>query len=607
MKYRLDYVTNSSSSSGVVLVLNTNQKRREIKYERYGDPGWWNFSTLSQNGGFCICESELTENQGTLYRIKPFETNKLKDKLVDEDLSTYYQSIFYYLILTKLREYSIQYSTQLDRVITIDNQYAYIYNDELLLISKSRMSDDIRVIVENIRMITEHQNDIVTSVIELSSNLLIRKLFDLHMDEVFKKMAEYQYIFVEEYVYTNMELDLSDLSVQSDERNPAKRLDPKKILAEEVKVKLEELTAEGCFVDELLEQYSKKNTDLENFEIMVNHFGDSCQPISLFEKLSELLGDIKHFRNNQPNKFLKSASIYGKSHSEYLNHHTLVNISLKNRMEIKNVISDFEYDKSITPQQAILLNAIYDIQMKGKRWEEEIDSLVKIKNRYEEEYKLKKEEKLRRQNQKRVERLVEPSSKLKSDPLFYELNQDGKVPEKLKSPQTISIETAHGLVEISYKPKAAINRIQQMFIEPNDGVYSAKDLCYAERDDDGYIVSGVKYLDESKVRELAKDFLKICLLFTNVKVMADIINKVPKKKLGELYLKRKTHIAMLDLSTGNVFPELIATNIAENKISIEIKSMPTYKQNYEKSMNQLDNKVLLDELVSHYNSLGIKK
>ena len=338
-----------------------------------------------------------------------------------------------------------------------------------------------------------------------------------------------------------------------------------KILAEEVKIKLEKLTADGCFVDELLEQYSKKNTELRNFGIMVNHFWNGCEPGSFFAKLSELLGNIDHFKNNQPKKFKKYGSILGKTFDEYIKHKTIVNISLDFGMEIKDVIRIFEGDKSITPQQAILLNAIYDIQMKGRKWEGEIDSLVEIKDRYEDEYRVRKEQKILRLEQKKVERLVVPGSQIANEIHNYELNSDGTVPEKLKSPQTISIETAHGLVEISYKPKASINRIQQMYIDSSDRVYQARDLCYAERDYDGSIVSKIKYLEESKVKELAKDFLRVCLLFTNRKVLIDIINKVPKKKSGELYIKRVTHIAKLDLSTGVTFSELIATNVSEKK------------------------------------------
>ena len=171
------------------------------------------FSTLSEQAGFYVCENESIKEHGTFCRVNPYKINKLNGKLEEENLSSYYQSIFYYLILIKLREYSIQYTSFLERVISIDNNYAYIYKDELSLINKSRVSEDVKIIIENILMIVDHQKDKVTSIIELSSNPLIRKLYELKFDEVFNKLAEYQYTFVEYYSYTNTEFDLSDLSV----------------------------------------------------------------------------------------------------------------------------------------------------------------------------------------------------------------------------------------------------------------------------------------------------------------------------------------------------------------------------------------------------------
>lgn len=596
MKYRLDYVTNSSSSSGIVLILKSNQKRHFIKYEQFGDPGWWNFSNLTTDSRICICESESKVNKLTEYafNLKDLEKDNSPKK---SDLSKYYQSIFYYLILSKLREF-LNSSNLILGVMEINNFEAYIFSKKLMVDYSTTVNEEAKRIIDSIRMIVEHIDDKVQSIFELSQNTLIQHLYDLKMDEVLMNIAEFHYLFTDYYVNTNSEIDLNSFSLKRDYVNPKKRIDPIKIKVEDFKNSLDKYIEKGCFVDELLEYYNRKTMELDNFEIMINYFGDDSQENSIYKNLSKLLGDVDHFLANKPTKFKKYGN-YSESLNAYKKYHTLVNICLNYKIEMQNAISDFVREKMITGLQGKLLNALFEIQVQGKSWENEVAYLDSVKNSYVNEYNLLKEEKIKRQDKKKKESLMKLDSNQIFDISDFELDEKGYVPEKLKKPVSITIETEKGLIEVSFKPKSAFNRLEQIFYNADDNIYIAKDICYAERDYDGNIAVKLDKVDNLKAKELTRDFIKVCLLFTHKKVLMDVINKVQKKKTGELYVKRVTHIAMLDLSTGRVFYELIATNLTENKISVEIKSVSTYKSNYEKSKHDIDNKILFDNILEY--------
>ena len=596
MKYRLDYVTNSSSSSGIVLILKSNQKRHFIKYEQFGDPGWWNFSNLTTDSRICICESESKVNKLTEYafNLKDLEKDNSPKK---SDLSKYYQSIFYYLILSKLREF-LNSSNLILGVMEINNFEAYIFSKKLMVDYSTTVNEEAKRIIDSIRMIVEHIDDKVQSIFELSQNTLIQHLYDLKMDEVLMNIAEFHYLFTDYYVNTNSEIDLNSFSLKRDYVNPKKRIDPIKIKVEDFKNSLDKYIEKGCFVDELLEYYNRKTMELDNFEIMINYFGDDSQENSIYKNLSKLLGDVDHFLANKPTKFKKYGN-YSESLNAYKKYHTLVNICLNYKIEMQNAISDFVREKMITGLQGKLLNALFEIQVQGKSWENEVAYLDSVKNSYVNEYNLLKEEKIKRQDKKKKESLMKLDSNQIFDISDFELDEKGYVPEKLKKPVSITIETEKGLIEVSFKPKSAFNRLEQIFYNADDNIYIAKDICYAERDYDGNIAVKLDKVDNQKAKELTRDFIKVCLLFTHKKVLMDVINKVQKKKTGELYVKRVTHIAMLDLSTGRVFYELIATNLTENKISVEIKSVSTYKSNYEKSKHEIDNKILFDNILEY--------
>ena len=596
MKYRLDYVTNSSSSSGIVLILKSNQKRHFIKYEQFGDPGWWNFSNLTTDSRICICESESKVNKLTEYafNLKDLEKDNSPKK---SDLSKYYQSIFYYLILSKLREF-LNSSNLILGVMEINNFEAYIFSKKLMVDYSTTVNEEAKRIIDSIRMIVEHIDDKVQSIFELSQNTLIQHLYDLKMDEVLMNIAEFHYLFTDYYVNTNSEIDLNSFSLKRDYVNPKKRIDPIKIKVEDFKNSLDKYIEKGCFVDELLEYYNRKTMELDNFEIMINYFGDDSQENSIYKNLSKLLGDVDHFLANKPTKFKKYGN-YSESLNAYKKYHTLVNICLNYKIEMQNAISDFVREKMITGLQGKLLNALFEIQVQGKSWENEVAYLDSVKNSYVNEYNLLKEEKIKRQDKKKKESLMKLDSNQIFDISDFELDEKGYVPEKLKKPVSITIETEKGLIEVSFKPKSAFNRLEQIFYNADDNIYIAKDICYAERDYDGNIAVKLDKVDNLKAKELTRDFIKVCLLFTHKKVLMDVINKVQKKKTGELYVKRVTHIAMLDLSTGRVFYELIATNLTENKISVEIKSVSTYKSNYEKSKHEIDNKILFDNILEY--------
>lgn len=596
MKYRLDYVTNSSSSSGIVLILKSNQKRHFIKYEQFGDPGWWNFSNLTTDSRICICESESKVNKLTEYafNLKDLEKDNSPKK---SDLSKYYQSIFYYLILSKLREF-LNSSNLILGVMEINNFEAYIFSKKLMVDYSTTVNEEAKRIIDSIRMIVEHIDDKVQSIFELSQNTLIQHLYDLKMDEVLMNIAEFHYLFTDYYVNTNSEIDLNSFSLKRDYVNPKKRIDPIKIKVEDFKNSLDKYIEKGCFVDELLEYYNRKTMELDNFEIMINYFGDDSQENSIYKNLSKLLGDVDHFLANKPTKFKKYGN-YSESLNAYKKYHTLVNICLNYKIEMQNAISDFVREKMITGLQGKLLNALFEIQVQGKSWENEVAYLDSVKNSYVNEYNLLKEEKIKRQDKKKKESLMKLDSNQIFDISDFELDEKGYVPEKLKKPVSITIETEKGLIEVSFKPKSAFNRLEQIFYNADDNIYTAKDICYAERDYDGNIAVKLDKVDNLKAKELTRDFIKVCLLFTHKKVLMDVINKVQKKKTGELYVKRVTHIAMLDLSTGRVFYELIATNLTENKISVEIKSVSTYKSNYEKSKHEIDNKILFDNILEY--------
>lgn len=596
MKYRLDYVTNSSSSSGIVLILKSNQKRHFIKYEQFGDPGWWNFSNLTTDSRICICESESKVNKLTEYafNLKDLEKDNSPKK---SDLSKYYQSIFYYLILSKLREF-LNSSNLILGVMEINNFEAYIFSKKLMVDYSTTVNEEAKRIIDSIRMIVEHIDDKVQSIFELSQNTLIQHLYDLKMDEVLMNIAEFHYLFTDYYVNTNSEIDLNSFSLKRDYVNPKKRIDPIKIKVEDFKNSLDKYIEKGCFVDELLEYYNRKTMELDNFEIMINYFGDDSQENSIYKNLSKLLGDVDHFLANKPTKFKKYGN-YSESLNAYKKYHTLVNICLNYKIEMQNAISDFVREKMITGLQGKLLNALFEIQVQGKSWENEVAYLDSVKNSYVNEYNLLKEEKIKRQDKKKKESLMKLDSNQIFDISDFELDEKGYVPDKLKKPVSITIETEKGLIEVSFKPKSAFNRLEQIFYNADDNIYIAKDICYAERDYDGNIAVKLDKVDNLKAKELTRDFIKVCLLFTHKKVLMDVINKVQKKKTGELYVKRVTHIAMLDLSTGRVFYELIATNLTENKISVEIKSVSTYKSNYEKSKHDIDNKILFDNILEY--------
>lgn len=104
MKYRQDFVTNSSSSSSVVLSLRTNSDIKVIQFQ-FDEPGYWVIPSLKVNDKNNVSDEFVDLTQ---YLVEISETDKSKNSISfrndyqKEVIS--YASLYKYLLLNYFRQ-----------------------------------------------------------------------------------------------------------------------------------------------------------------------------------------------------------------------------------------------------------------------------------------------------------------------------------------------------------------------------------------------------------------------------------------------------------------------------------------------------------------------
>lgn len=190
-----------------------------------------------------------------------------------------------------------------------------------------------------------------------------------------------------------------------------------------------------------------------------------------------------------------------------------------------------------------------------------------------------------------------------SEKLIYDFDLNNRFPEENKKVLKISLLHNKIATEISYKPKSAINRIYDYYLNDTGSYYLTEELCNAERYFDGFetvIVYPKKFDNYESVVNKANNFMKVCLLYTNKSILSSLLDRVPKKKDGTLAIKRKTPIAFLEICKENSFYQLTAINISDMEIELVIEALKPNKTNYIRLIDLEDSESIFQDLINKY-------
>lgn len=599
MKYRTDFVTNSSSSSNIILRMVSNRGSRIISYD-FQEPGFWRIKPFSSSATFDL--ERLTDVGPDIFSLPNTQTS-------ESILS--YQGIYDHLILAKLRSifHSIYNNPDLNEIgkFMAMTHAGTIYIDKARLdkYDSKKQSTEGKEIVSLLKCIVEAHKTPVNTFDELNHSILTN-IFSLDADEVIKQFEERSGDGIYDE-YSNSEtsiVDVQELKLFEASGNP----NGKWYLKNFINYKIQELINDGFDATDFQAQLNKKSMsvfDLQGLKKIVENTEVFEKTEKMVEKLSILLGDVNEFyaKCSKPRWGWQSIS-YSSLKPDYVNDvKSISQICSDNNIDIIVAITTLRDENLMNRIQHEMILKLIEFQKKKIDFHDVLDEFITLRKAYDLEEK-KWREKNRKQKKRLAEKKLAESKDLSnlSRKVIFELDQNGCFPKTALNPILASVETPFGDVIIAFKPKSAINRITNLFLESQEEIFVAADIAkqtISYGDNPAELRADV--LDAQYITEQIRNFFRLCLLYTNPRVLQTIYPETVKTKQGQLYVGRVTHIATLNLSRNFKFNELVAVNEKKNLITLEIRTVNCYSSDFDKAQMDKSPIVLFDEIMKKEN------